>query len=155
MQGQASRKHHLRDFLPLTKRFRAEQNSGVQKFRRSLSFLLVFVFAVLLLKNFGLEVENEGLENCQEFGHIHHHIMTHSLKSEPEDYLKIPRTHSASENQCQSGQVLTHVSPFPRVIFAIDNILFNIVFDLVAVLENRNLAPVLEPRLQPPKMTVS
>ncbi len=126
----------------------------MRKKTRIISICLIFIFGVLVLKNLAPLSFDSGVDNCNEFGHIHFHIDYLKVSSLKKSVLKSshrPGSHDQDEN-CHEGKSIFSYSLFPHRIYVITNPLIRISFQKVWVLQNPSPNPDLEPRRKPPKL---
>ena len=128
---------------------KSDQSRWVLRKKRLTTFLLIFMFGFLSLRNLSDSIGDQDLGNCGEFGHIHFRKMIDQSAKEINSGL-----HSAPENRedgCHGGQVFASsfvltVPPFElHVPVPLDLQKMN------SKMENHFQSPFLELRRKPPR----
>lgn len=106
---------------------------------------MLFIFGVLSFKT--LLAPGIGLNNCDEFGHIHLY--------ELESFKKINTIHKVTESgeakDCHEGKSFVGNFVFPARTFVISRPVYKTVFALVLSLDNNFKSPPIEPLRKPPR----
>jgi hypothetical protein len=120
----------------------------VIKLKALVSFLLLFVFGVLFLKNLLPNHFKHAHHNCDELAHIHIYHLAHET-----DFQKIQETSESSEasNECHSGN--TGFGFFILEINASDFIkeTFYSNHQIISSIDAYHDDPNLEPHRKPPR----
>jgi hypothetical protein len=117
--------------------------------RRFVSYLMLFVFGVLLIK--GLFAGTFADDNCDEFAHIH---IQKTYKSTAKALImKADKTqsHGDKDDECHEGKSIFAYSTTPAQGFDFSVPKFAIVHKMIFALENHFQSPFIEPHRKPPK----
>ena len=114
-----------------------------------ISYVLLVIFGMLILKNLlPLTSENNG-QNCEEFAHIH----LYQTAQKFEVYqLQTPKPLGKESNSdCHSGKSIFGYSLFPVGTPEITAIEFPSVSRIFSSIENNYKNPFIEPHRKPPR----
>lgn len=127
----------------------------MRKLKKPISFLLLFVFGFLSLKNLFSDFNENIVNNCHEFGHIHIYKSPKNNSLTKVEYLKptyLPATHSEDDDDCHEGKFVFNYTLIPYIALEFGAI-YKIVFAPVFTIQDFYLSPYHEPLRKPPKLS--
>lgn len=109
-------------------------------------YVLLFVFAVLSIKNLTPFAGPSQAENCNEFGHIHFYKIQKMVEGDASYEAS-----SSKDEDCHEGKSVAAHDAFPSRVFELVRMSYETVFSRVPVFENHFKSPFLEPPRKPPR----
>ena len=123
----------------------------MQQKKRFTSYLLLFIFGFLFLKNLLPNIADLNHHNHDEVGHIHF-FQVH--KAKPTDSFETTESRQSDndDENCSSGKSIFAFSPVPDETYKIIIPSLTMAFNLIFKLDNNFKTPYLEPRKKPPRL---
>jgi hypothetical protein len=125
----------------------------VRKVKRVTSYLLIFMFGFLFLKNLLPDVASYNVNNHNEIGHIHfYHVQNKTVQKTADVSPDLgSQKQTNGDEDCSAGKSIFAYSVTPVEVFEIKCPHFSVAFDLVFKIKNNFLTPYLEPKRKPPR----
>ncbi len=123
----------------------------MHKAKRMTTYLLVFLFSFLFLKNLLPDIEKHNHDNHDEIGHIHiYHL--HDKVKKITAFQKVDDENQSNDENCSSGKSVFTYFFLPLQNFETGYPDFAIAFSLIFKIKSNFLSPDLQPRRKPPRL---
>lgn len=131
-----------------------QSSFAMKRIRRSISFLLLFVFALLVFKNLNLPNESLSQEDCQEFGHIHNYSLKKIAQNSGSQSNTVSKLSPSTKNdlECREGKAVFGYSLKPASVVILEPQRFELNFAMVFTIKNNFKDLTLEPQKRPPRL---